>query len=695
MRHHNTIMRRSNFICWVFLLAIMVDYPAFAGPPGTAYSIGQPTAKEQLYVEHINRARANPTAEGIRLAGYNTSDPAIASAYNNFSVNLTTMQAEFVTGSANGKPTLNVAEPLSINPQLMNIARAQSQDMITYNYQGHTSNAGQGIGARATAAGYAWNAIGENVFANSIAVLYGHAGFNVDWGGSDGTGMQGPPRGHRANLHNTTFNEIGVGNLTSVEATIPASNTNTKGPEVITQDLGRSGARDFITGVVYYDLNGNNFYDLGEGIGGVEVGVTGSTFKGVTANTGGYSVPVPGNGTYPMTFWFPGAAAANYSTTCTISGNLNQKVDWLPTYTAPTLSGPASPTVNMTNSYDITAVGGATGYELISGPVQASPAVENADVGNAGYTLEAGTNGHLAVEAGGVTGSAFHFSNNTGASTPTLTLTRMFVPRNASAVVNFSSRLRAATSAQIAYMELRLAGSNTWTSLWSQAGSGSPGETSYSTRAVTLSAYVGRVVELRWVYRFSTGSYFTGVSASVGWYVDNISLLNTDEITPNTITTLASNAASFQPTVTGNHVLAVKAKLSDPLYPLPYGAALNVNVINATGYAAWSYTATVGAFDSDYDKDGIPNGAEYAFNTVPTVAQGQSVLPAPVLSGGYLTLSYTQPPGVSGVTYGAEWSDNLTSWTNISDSGTGNNHIFSIGTSGQTKRFVRWKITLQ
>ena len=51
----------------------------------------------------------------------------------------------------------------------------------------------------------------------------------------------------------------------------------------------------FLTGVVYYDFNGNNFYDLGEGTGGVVVTASGSSFFATTANSGGYSVPVPEN----------------------------------------------------------------------------------------------------------------------------------------------------------------------------------------------------------------------------------------------------------------------------------------------------------------------------------------------------------------------------------------------------------------
>src|SRR5215471_15099494 len=53
--------------------------------PLIQYSIGQPTDEEQLYLEYINRCRANPTAEGVLLA--NTTDPDVLSAYSFFSVN--------------------------------------------------------------------------------------------------------------------------------------------------------------------------------------------------------------------------------------------------------------------------------------------------------------------------------------------------------------------------------------------------------------------------------------------------------------------------------------------------------------------------------------------------------------------------------------------------------------------------------
>ena len=96
------------------------------------------------------------------------------------------------------------------------------------------------------------------------------------------------PAGHRDNIHNANFREIGVGVVLGTNGTI--------GPQVVTQDFGTSTANPtFGTGVAYYDLNANNFYDIGEGISGLTVNVSGAdvTQYCTTAIGGGWVVPVP------------------------------------------------------------------------------------------------------------------------------------------------------------------------------------------------------------------------------------------------------------------------------------------------------------------------------------------------------------------------------------------------------------------
>jgi FG-GAP repeat/HYR domain/Abnormal spindle-like microcephaly-assoc'd, ASPM-SPD-2-Hydin len=72
-----------------------------------------------------------------------------------------------------------------------------------------------------------------------------------------------------------------------------------------------------------------------------------------------------------------------------------------------------------------------------------------------------------------------------------------------------------------------------------------------------------------------------------------------------------------------------------------------------------------GADNADPDFDGIRNLVEFALGTNPTTPTSGSQVPQPVQSGANLTLSVTQPPGVSGITYGAQISTTMLSdnWT--------------------------------
>jgi hypothetical protein len=146
----------------------------------TLYNFGNPTGEEQLYIEYINRARANPAAEGARLA--TTTDPDVLSAYSYFGVNLTLMQSEFNAIAAQ--------PPLAPNASLTTSARGHSAWMLATGIQSHDeTNPANTFVSRIVAAGYSYSTAGENVYASAKRVWYGHAGFQVDWG-YDAGGMQ-------------------------------------------------------------------------------------------------------------------------------------------------------------------------------------------------------------------------------------------------------------------------------------------------------------------------------------------------------------------------------------------------------------------------------------------------------------------------------------------------------------------------
>ena len=99
------------------------------------------------------------------------------------------------------------------------------------------------------------------------------------------------------------------------------------GPQVVTQNFGNPGDSTSITGVVFEDVDGDEFYDVGEGRVGVRVDVDGSPFYAVSSTSGAYSVPVSGDGDYPVTFSHGGFAT--YQTITAVTGGMNAKVDYL------------------------------------------------------------------------------------------------------------------------------------------------------------------------------------------------------------------------------------------------------------------------------------------------------------------------------------------------------------------------------
>ncbi len=313
----------------VVLPVIKDDQPSFITPkPGiqaaqTQYSIGQPTAEEQLILELINRARADANAEAQRLA--NTTDADVLNAINFFGVNLDVMVNQFTNLKQN-------LPPLSMNAQLLTAARLHSQDMFNNTFQDHFSSdnpvppnePGDASWDRIEKQGYLRNGSGENIFWRAISAFHAHAALEIDWGFATPNGIQNPP-GHRESIHKSFFHEVGIG----VVLGINGSGLNRVGPLVVTQDFGGQAiVTPFITGVAYDDQNGNDFYDLGEGLGGINVDVDGADFFAVTAGSGGYSVPVPENGNYSVTFSSP--SITNQTTQVVISNSENKKLDYTP-----------------------------------------------------------------------------------------------------------------------------------------------------------------------------------------------------------------------------------------------------------------------------------------------------------------------------------------------------------------------------
>jgi hypothetical protein len=316
----------------------------------TIYDSGDPTPEEQYILELINRARAYPDSEGIRLS--TTTDPDVSFSYQYFgSPTRQKVKDDFLTYSAQ--------PPLAFNKSLITAARKHSQDMLDHNYQGHTGSDGSTVVDRTKSAGYNGSYVGENVYAYGKSLWHTHASFQIDFG-NDAT------LGHRLNIMNFDpsgpfYTEIGIGTIEG------GSGAPDVGPMITTEDFGNN-AKTFILGVVYDDQNHNGFYDVGEGLSGVTITCSSGTYSAVTSTSGGYAIPFSDNATVTVTAE-GGGLAGPISHQIDFSDH-NMKVDFIKDYSGlpvqTLLVAPISDTVlhSDTAYFSWNTVTGATKYRI-------------------------------------------------------------------------------------------------------------------------------------------------------------------------------------------------------------------------------------------------------------------------------------------------------------------------------------------
>lgn len=304
----------------LFVVCIILPM-SMLGQTQQLFSHGDPTPEEQLMLEFINRARANPTEEGIRLM--DTQDPRVQGAYQYFKIDPVATKKAFTTYPQ--RP------PLAFHGKLIAAARNHTRDMDQNNFQGHTSSNGDELGARYAKVGYAsMGMYGENVAAYSESVWHGHCGLNVDWGEENQKVL-----GHRSNImnfNNAVYTEIGIG----ITYNGKGLSSGSVGPYVITQDFG-IGSQRYVTGVVYDDKNKNGFYDIGEGIPNVKIVPNRGSFYTVTSTSGGYAFPYSGGSSLTVVA-SEGGLAASISKNISVDGN-NVKLDFT---TSATAQGPGA-----------------------------------------------------------------------------------------------------------------------------------------------------------------------------------------------------------------------------------------------------------------------------------------------------------------------------------------------------------------
>ena len=304
------------------------------------------SAQDQLMLELINRARANPAAEAARLdVALNEGLPA---------------------GTIADTPR----QPLAPSDALRAAADGHVAWLLANDKFSHTGKDGSAPHDRMAAAGYTFgrpSGSGENLAvtlstgkkpADAAETAAHHRNLFVD------EGVEG--RGHRVNLLNADWKELG----TSIRAGGGYDyNGRAWNAALSGQNFAFTGDQSFLTGVAHTDaVADDDFYTVGEQLAGVTVTATraadGRSFTATTADAGGYRLALP-DGTYRVT-----AAGGDLGGTVTFENvtidGQNVKRDFTPDAAMPDgAAGRAAPAW-LTNDAGRLVVHGTAGDDLIT-----------------------------------------------------------------------------------------------------------------------------------------------------------------------------------------------------------------------------------------------------------------------------------------------------------------------------------------
>ena len=295
------------------------------------------------------------------------------------------------------------AQPLAFDFDLNEAAELHSEWMIGADAFSHTGAGGSTPTARVQSAGYtlsgSW-ATGENI---AWASLRNPAGLQDEVQLLHTNLMNSP--GHKANILNANFREVGVGFETGEYQGWQGA--------FATQSFAKSGSAVALTGVAYTDKDADRAYDPSEGLAGVKVtavGAGGATYTATTYVSGGYDLTLPA-GSYKVSF---SGSSATHDVTI---GGQNVKLDFTGAGTTTTPPTPTpEPIVGDSRANTLLGTVGADTIRGLDGSdkIQGQAGADVIDGGGGNDTLTGGQGADTLTGGGGYDSFVFNHPTATG-----------------------------------------------------------------------------------------------------------------------------------------------------------------------------------------------------------------------------------------------------------------------------------------
>ncbi|QJE98065.1 hypothetical protein [Luteolibacter luteus] len=285
------------------------------------------------------------------------------------------------------------------------------------------------------------------------------------------------------------------------------------------------------------------------------------------------------------------------------------------------------------------------------------------------------------------------------------TVDRNILPAAASAL-EFWMRRGAMSPTNRLHAEVSTDGGITWTSIWSLPGVTKPDKKGVK-QSLSLAAYADKSIRVRFVIRKAAGGTTLKWNAKTsGVWLDEIAVTSSSTALSSKESTVSgASAAVILNSATAGHVLQAGSSLRLRLRSVSgaslgnWGPALIVSP-SATApslpvtFDAWSaleYPGHALGFEGDLDRDGMADGFEYAFSLNPILAKAET--DSLSLSTGKLMISRDLPVQRADIRYGAEWSDDLSTWSTAGvEIRIEGGKISASVAKAEGNRYLRWKI---